>query len=248
MSRSRRRTLLWAGCTGAAAILLVGIGLLLAVSNNIDRNGASSRSLADVVPQPSGMQVPGTTRVGSPSFSSRGRQLRDVTERDNRVEESDAQYAKLVKDPEGAHRVLSFIGQDLGSPAAKVAAIRDTIVGSGTCSDSVCEKTKASLLARVEAAQSEAMHVNEIIGRSVALVSTNSSESVTHTPIECYQTGCLVQINVTGVPIQVLLARLQQKGQLDWPVPSIYSKPAITNQLNGKRTQSAMWVLFNPAS
>ncbi len=202
-------------------VALAAIGLLRSINSDASvANAEHKHSPAETTAQPSptgshGVDATRLTKLDSPTrLTSSG------------PESEPPKYNTHVKDPEGAHKVLGFMGQDLGSRAAKEQAVRTAIADSGSCSDTICTKTRASLQSRVDA------------------VAAQMKGSLSTKPIECYQVGCIVDVSAPpGVPLQLALHRLQASGQLDWPVPSMYSIP----RMNKDGSQYAVWILFNPA-
>ncbi len=136
-----------------------------------------------------------------------------------------ADAGALGRDPEGARRVLGLIGRPGGTREQKVASIRAAISASGACAEPVCAATRAALLARVDAA------------------STQSGGQLSVRASECFQVACVVEVATPGAAIEPLLERLQNDGQLEWPVPTLFTRPLLAED----GAQSALWVFFNPA-
>jgi hypothetical protein len=196
-------------------LLLVGINLLRSISRDVSAPATRAPTHAS-----------GLASTSTPSIHSDSTPAQTIEPVAKDTEPVTDEAKALFKDPKSARKVLGFIGSNLGSPAAKVEAIRTAIVDSGACTDNVCSKTKESLLTRIEAASAQ-FH-GQLTAKSV----------------ECYQVGCIVDVSApSSTPLALVMDRMRQAGQLDWPVPSMYSRPTMS-----KGTQSSMWVLFNPST
>jgi hypothetical protein len=95
---------------------------------------------------------------------------------------------------------------------------------SGECSEAVCMRTRDELLHRFDSASRTPGAVVEL-------------QTAT-----CYEVACLIEISSKGKPLELLLDQLQGDGQLDWPVPTIFTQALPAED----GSQSAMWVFFNP--
>lgn len=131
----------------------------------------------------------------------------------------------LGRDPDGARRVLGLVGRQTGSREAKVAAIHAAIRATGPCAAAACATTRAALEARVD------------------LAGQHSGGQLRLRASECFEVACVVEVETAGAAIEPFLERLQTDGQLDWPVPTLFTRPVLAED----GAQSALWVFFNPA-
>ena len=130
-----------------AAIVLVGVVLAMDRAFLVD----SSRAAPPGTAPPPRVPEPRLPHARSPSFPSTPSLPAATVAEPERVAEPVSDRA-MGRHPEGAKAVLSLIGKRIGTPADKVAEIKDTIISSGICTAAECMKTKAALIAVVDRA------------------------------------------------------------------------------------------------